>query len=119
MNYQELFLSLSFSLCCGLFSYRFSCGLCLGSFSYGLCLGLSLLCLRLFLGLHLSLQLCQSVEVAQCGAGSLVLNQWSLFLLSGLAGSLLGLASLTSFCALHVFEDAAVREDNALGGAWE
>lgn len=64
---------------------------------------------RLLALLHLSLQLSEYVDVAQCGAGSNVLNLWSIALRSaGLLGS--GLLLLT----LRILEGAAVREDDAL-----
>ena len=60
---------------------------------------------------HLGLQLSEHVYVAQCGAGSHVLNLRSLFLL-GTWSSLLGgsLLLLTS----RILEGTAVREDDTL-----
>ena len=60
--------------------------------------------------LHLSLQLCEYVEITESGACCNVLNLWRLFLLG--TGSLLGgcLLLLTS----GILEGTAVREDNAL-----
>ena len=65
---------------------------------------------RLLTLLHLSLQLSEYVDVAECGAGSNVLNLGSIVLLRStglLSGSLLLLTS-------GILEGAAVREDNAL-----
>ena len=71
-------------------------------------------CGFLFALLHFCLQCSQCIQVTQSSACSLVLDYGSLFLLtlgSVLACSLLGLAC---FGALYVFEDTAVRKDNAL-----
>ena len=60
--------------------------------------------------LHLSLQLSEYVDIAKRGAGSNVLNLWSVVLLSGaglLSGSTLLLAS-------GILEGTAVAEDDAL-----
>ena len=63
--------------------------------------------------LHLSLQFSQSVDVAQCGAGSNVLDLRCVVLLGAaglLSGSSSGLLLLTS----GILEGTAVREDDAL-----
>ena len=59
---------------------------------------------------HLSLQLCEYVEITESGAGCNVLNLWRLFLLSTrslLSGCLLLLTS-------GILEGTAVRKDDTL-----
>lgn len=60
--------------------------------------------------LHLSLQLCEYVDVTQCGAGSDILNLWSIVLL----GSTCLLGSSLLLLTLRILEGTAVRQDDAL-----
>ena len=68
--------------------------------------------MQLLASLHLSLQSCQSIQIAQGGASSLVLDCGS-FLLAR-SCTLSGLLCLASFCTLSILIDAAMAQDNAL-----